>query len=146
MSQLITLCSCTSLEEALNYKKFLAQNGIKSYFDTQNILETNFDKENEDTFTEINLLVSYAEVEIAREILSNFHLSNEESETLVSSLEVAHTLKKPKYKINCPKCNSNNIYWDNENPGVNGIIFLLEKIGIKKPKYVCYYCGNEFKN
>ena len=113
MSQLITLCSCTSLEESLNYKKFLAQNGIKSYFDTQNILETNFDKENEEV-----------------------------------ALEVEHTIENPEYDFTCPKCGSNHIYQYEKPDGIFGVSWLLLGFPVKVPssKYVCYYCGNEFKN
>lgn len=136
--QLTTLDNYSTFEEANLDKQILKRYNIQTFFDTERILEKDF-VENLN-YTTIRLLIDDNDYQRAVKILRN-NISNDQ----FKKIEIQHTLKKPKYKVTCPECNSNNIYRDEEIIDIY-LNFVVRFLRLKiKQRYICYYCENKFK-
>lgn len=136
--QLTTLDNYSTFEEANLDKQILKRYNIQTFFDTERIFEKDF-VENLD-YTTIRLLIDNNDYERAVTILRNNISDNE-----IKKIEIQHTLKKPKHKVTCPECNSNNIYRDEEIIDIY-LKFVVRFLKLKiKQRYNCYYCENKFK-
>lgn len=140
MSKLIRIKYYESPIEANRDKQILLENGIKSFIANEQTIQSDWLLSQ--AIGGLQLQVFEEDVEKAKEILKNF----EENEEV--ALEVEHTIENPEYDFTCPKCNSNHIYQYEKPDGIFGVSWLLLGFPVKVPssKYICYYCGNEFKN
>ena len=140
MSKLIRIKYYESPIEANRDKQILLENGIESFIANEQTIQSDWLLYQ--AIGGLQLQVFEEDVEKAKEILQNF----EENEEV--ALEVEHTIENPEYDFTCPKCGSNHIYQYEKPDGIFGVSWLLLGFPVKVPssKYICYYCGNEFKN
>ena len=140
MSKLIRIKYYESPIEANRDKQILLENGIESFIANEQTIQSDWLLSQ--AIGGLQLQVFEEDVEKAKEILQNF----EENEEV--ALEVEHTIENPEYDFACPKCGSNHIYQYEKPDGIFGVSWLLLGFPVKVPssKYICYYCGNEFKH
>ena len=140
MSKLIRIKYYENSIEANRDKQILAENRIESFIANEQTIQSDWLLSQ--AIGGLQLQVFEENVEKAKEILQNF----EENEEV--ALEVEHTIENPEYDFTCPKCGSNHIYQYEKPDGIFGVSWLLLGFPVKVPssKYICYYCGNEFKH
>lgn len=131
MSNLVKFKFYETALEANRDKQILAENGINSFIANEQLIQSDWLLSQ--AVGGIQLQVFEEDLENAEKTLQDFK-ENEEF-----SLEVEHTIDNSDFDFVCPKCGSNHLYKDDSATSFFGISILSAE------NYVCYYCGNKFK-
>lgn len=140
MSKLVRINYYNNAIEANRDKQLLAENDIVSFIANEQTIQSDWLLSQ--AIGGLQLQVFEEDLEKSKQILLDFE--NEEK----VSLEVEHTIDNPEFDFVCPQCGSNHLYQSEEPDGIFGIswLFIGIPLKIKRGKYICYYCENEFEN